>query len=178
MALVLVYADIQYGTNPHNLPEHMDWHLHQPSLVVPQYQYAQIYWHIPKLFLHAVKTQKVQYAIQSTKMCAYCLIKKHWYWVYMEHIPMLEDWSWDHFSTVVAQLQYIPHCKQSSGLSDPSAEWIKITIKAPLATKNMHVHHVHHVPHTEHMESSIGSRRRQAVLCLSCSWDSERNKYA
>ena len=96
----------------------------------------------------------------------------------MQHIPVLEDWSWHHFSTVVAQLQYIPHHKQSSRLSHPSAWWNKITITAPLATRNMHVHHV---PHAEHVEGSIRqngevwSRRRHAVLCLSCSQVSERN---
>ena len=41
--------------------------------------------------------------------------------VYMQYIPVLEDWCLHHFSTVVAQLQYIPYCKQSSGLRDLSA---------------------------------------------------------
>ena len=41
--------------------------------------------------------------------------------------------------------------------------------------------HVHHVPHAEHVEGSIRqngevwSRRRHAVLCLSCSQVSKRN---
>ena len=82
-------------TNPRGLPEHIDYHLHQPSLVVPQHQYVQIYWHIPKLFLHAVNIQRdIEYNTYCLLYSTTSFAERDVYTCKLnsKSIPMFEDW--------------------------------------------------------------------------------------